>query len=169
MKKIILMTSTVAMLSACAELAEPTAPPTSAALSATYPKERLGQNTSNTTIRTFIPSAEEGKPPTEVLGAKCTLVSDELTANVTTPQAVILPTFKQRAEFSNRGVPGAISVNCRTPGKSGQALVTANEKKVAVVTGGGIAGLLIGAAVSGAVASSTPWTYPADVRVTLVE
>ena len=44
-----------------------------------------------------------------------------------------------------------------------------SRKKVAVVQGAGIAGMLIGAAVSSAVASTTPWAYPGEAHVTLVQ
>ena len=170
MKRLTLLIAVALFNAGCVKPLTPTKPPVSASLSSSNMQERLAKPHSNTIVRAFLPTAEgDKKVAKEVAGAECTLRSDEISAQVTTPQAVVLPSFKQKAAFENRGVPGAIVVDCEYQGRTGRSLLTVQEKKVAVVQGAGIAGMLIGAAVSSAVASTTPWAYPDEAHVTLVQ
>ncbi|GAA6187086.1 hypothetical protein [Litorivita sp. NS0012-18] len=84
-----------------------------------------------------------------------------------TPQVVVLPKFKQRAGLDNRGLPSSLIVTCKADKLSGAASVSWQEKAIGTTVGGGLAAALITVAVSAAVASSVPWAYPADVKVTL--
>jgi len=152
------------------QLAEITQPPVSAAMTSAAGPERLAPNTSKMAVRAF-KRRTDGKPGVgdEILGAKCTLVSDELRATVITPQEVILPRFKQRKEFANRGVPGSIVVKCQAGPEQGQVLVTAQEKQVSTAIGGGLIGAVLTTAVTAAAASATPWAYPSAVSVVVGE
>lgn len=160
----------LAMLSGCMQLAEITQLPVSAGLTGKAGPERLAQNMSKMAVRAFKPRAD-GKPGVgdEILGAKCTLVSDELRATVITPQEVILPRFKQRKEFANRGVPGSIVVKCNAGSDEGQVLVTAQEKQVSTAIGAGLIGAVLTTAVTAAAANSTPWSFPPSVSVVVGE
>ncbi|WP_156788417.1 hypothetical protein [Roseobacter sp. CCS2] len=152
----------------CATNLTPTEGPVAASVTSASVQERLANGRNETMVRAYLPAAPgETGLGTEVAGAECSLTSDELTARVTTPQAVILPAFKQRGSMENRGVPGAILVDCDYEGREGRALLTAQEKDLAVVQGAGMGGLLLGLAVSGIAANTTPWNYPTIANVAL--
>lgn len=136
---------------------------------ASVSKDRLTKGETKITVRAFCPGDKPNIRGGEVLGAKCSLASDELRATVVTPQVVIAPNFKQRANFPNRGVPGSLDVRCTAGQAKGKALLRALEKQLAVATDRGIAGLIVTAAVSTALATSTPWTYPAAANVVASE
>lgn len=168
MKRILAGLSAVLVLGACVQPAEITQDPVSAQLVSGVGTDRLAEGTSKMTVRSFAMVDEDGKQvKREIVGATCSLVSDELRAKVVTPQVVILPKFKQRAEFDNRGVPGSISVTCNGGGKTGSTLLTAAEKQVSTSTGGGAAGAIVTLMVSAALASATPWVYPPFANVTV--
>ncbi len=152
----------------CATTLTPTEGPVPASVTSASVQERLSSGRNETMVRAYLPAAAgETGLGTEVAGAQCSLTSDELNARVTTPQAVILPSFKQRGAMANRGVPGAILVDCEYQGQTGRSLLTAQEKDLAVVQGAGVGGLLIGLAVSGIAANTTPWSYPVTANVSL--
>jgi len=121
------------------------------------------------TVRAFAPPTQDSKTGNEIVGAKCDLVSDEIRASVVTPQVVILPTFKQRDKFPNRGVPGSIAVTCTAGNQVGQALATVKAKEATVATGAGLFGALLTAAVTSAVASSTAWQFQPVINVGVTE
>lgn len=170
MKNISFALAAALLTAGCATNLTPTEGPVSAAVTSTSVQERLSSGRKETMVRAYLPAAAgETGFGTEVAGADCSLTSDELTARVTTPQAVILPSFKQRGSMENRGVPGAILVDCNYQDQSGRALLTAQEKDLAVVQGAGMGGLLIGLAVSGIAANTTPWSYPTIANVALAK
>ncbi len=169
MKKIFIAMGLVGLCAACEPMVEVTQEPLAIALNSSVSRDRLADRTTQMTVRAFLPGEKPNQRGSEVLGATCTLTSDEFRATLTTPRAVILPAYKQRKEFENRGAPGAITVQCRTAEAKGSILVTAQEKELTAVTGAGAAGFIIGLAVSGAIAQSTPWAYPGAVGVILAE
>lgn len=169
MKKVIVGFVAIAALSGCMQLAEISSEPASAQLKASVPQERLNPNTSKMTVRAFQPGAKANTRGNEIVGARCSLVSDELNATVITPQVVILPKFKQRVEFADRGVPGSIAISCKAGKSQGKTVVTAQPKQVSTAVGGGLVAAIITTAVTAAAASSTPWTYPPAVNVVIAE
>ncbi len=173
MKKIIPVGLVLVSLAACSEpLIEVTSAPVKARIDSSVPQERIAKGTSELTVRAFTPPEGNDVRGPEVVGATCSLQSDELSATAITPQVVILPKFVQKKEFESRGVPGALAIRCTSEQGDGTALVTASEKNATGVyanSGGGLATLIITTAVTAAVASSTPWSYPPNAHVTVVE
>ncbi len=170
MTKLPLILAALSLSAACATtpLLEPTAGPVSPSLLGAGTAERLSSGRNETMVRAYLPNAENPTAlGTEVAGAECSLRSDELRASVVTPQAVILPTFKQRGALEDRGVPGALLVSCDYRGQTGRTLLTAQEKEVAVVSGAGLGGLVLGLAVSGIAANTTPWRFEPSAAVVL--
>ncbi len=156
-------------LAGCMQTAEITRAPAQANLLASVPAERIAENTSKITIRAFRPGEKPNTRGEEIIGAKCTLVSDELRAEIITPQEVVVPKFKQNKAFANRGVPGSIVVRCSGGGATGQTIVTANEKQAATTVGAGAGAAILTTLVTAAVASSTPWTYSSFANVLMTE
>lgn len=147
------------VLTGCtAQFSEITAAPVTAGVVSTVNKDRLTGKTERIAVRTMV-KGEDGKLK-EVTGAKCRLVSDELRAEVVTPQEVIVPTFKQRSEFKDRGLPSGIVADCTAGKLKGRSLSVAAQKEASMATGAGLAGALISIAVTSAIAASTPWAYP---------
>jgi hypothetical protein len=131
----------------------------------TADKTRLTGKTQEIEIRTVTKGAD-GKMK-EVTGAACSLTSDELRGAVVTPQKAIAPTFKQRAEYADRGLPSGIVVDCKAGALKGRAINIASEKQGGVVTGGGLGVALVSIAVSAAIATSTPWDWQGITTVEL--
>lgn len=129
--------------------------------------DRISNHTTTMAVRTYAVGEEKGKRGPEITGAKCTLVSDELRAEIVTPGQVVLPNFRQKKEFEARGVPGSLLVTCKTPSLSGRSLVPVSEKPIAIVTGAGLAGVVVGLAISAAASSSTNWAYPVATNIEL--
>lgn len=154
------------IVSGCVSLAPIEREPVRAQVLASTSKDRLVKN-SEIEIRTFLPGDKPNTRGSEVVGAKCTLVSDELRATIVTPQKVIVPTFKQRANIANRGVPSGIVVRCSSGKLNGQALVTAQQKSASTTVGGGVAAAILTTMVTAAIATSTPWVYAPAVNVLL--
>ena len=169
MKKCFAFALPVLLVSGCVQLAPITEEPVGAGLTKSVKEERLAGSTTNMVVRAFTPSEQPNQPGDEIIGAKCELVSDEIRATVITPQAVVLPNFKQNAEFANRGVPGSIAVTCNTDTARGQVLVTAQPKQAGTAVGGGLAVAVITAAVTAVAAATSPWTYPPAVVVVMTE
>lgn len=156
------------ILAACQPVAEITQEPSNAYLTKASAEQRLTGGTSKVTVRAYREGAD-GKRGEEIIGAKCKLVSDDLAADAVTPQEVIVPRFKQRAEFEDRGVPSALVVSCKYGDLSGVSQVTAVPKSTTVMTGAGIAGALVSIAASAALATSTPWIYEGAVAVVMTD
>ena len=140
-----------------------TAAPTTAGVVSTVNKDRLTGKTERIAVRAVTKGAD-GKLK-EVTGATCRLVSDELRAEVVTPQEVIVPTFKQRIEFKDRGLPSALVVDCTAGKQTGRGMLVAAQKEATMATGAGLAGALISIAVTSAIASATPWAFPNAISV----
>ena len=106
----------------------------------------------------------DGKP-VELAGAKCTLKSSDLSAELVTPAAVNLPRVK--------GQPGPITVTCRAAGKSGSKQIPPRLVRAqgSAPAGGGLAGALIMAAAAGAMSGiADRWSYAqngGDLRIEL--
>ena len=93
----------------------------------------LAKGTTKTTVRAYTASAD-GKKTNEVVGAKCKIESDELLAEVVTPQVVVLPKFKQRAELDNRGLPSSLIATCKADKLSGALCQLTSPQINAAVT-----------------------------------
>lgn len=154
-------------LAACVpvEYAKITAPAQPLSVLASVNKDRLTGKTQEIEIRTVTKGAD-GKLK-EVTGAKCRLTSDDLRGEVVTPQKVVVPTFKQRAEFADRGLPSGLVADCTAGKLMGRAVSIATEKQGGVVTGGGVGLAIVSIAVSAAVATSTPWNWQPSLMVEL--
>lgn len=157
-------------LSACSSGLSTSGGPVDATLNAGFDSERLSDGQTKLMVRTYRPDpADPSERGEEVAGAQCALQSDELSAQVTSPQQVILPRFKQRGRFENRGAPGAIGITCDLGNSTGQTLVTPMEPELMVQQDQGLVVALISLAMSSAASSVQPWIYPNDAQVTLEE
>lgn len=154
----------IAVAGCTPEPAKVTQEPVSAAVKRGTDTKRFAQGTTQVVIRAYKKNAD-GKTSSEVVGAKCKVESDELLAEVITPQAVIVPNFRQNTAYPNRGLPSALLVNCKADALRGTATAASNEKQVATAVGGGLLAAVVSTAVSVAVANSTPWIYPTIVKV----
>lgn len=134
--------------------------PASFAFLASAPKERLGNGTTKTIIRAYqsVESSAGKTTNKEIKGAKCTLTSDHLRAEVITPQQVILPKYDQDPELSERGVPPSILVSCQAGTLKGSTLLTANPGQIISGSGNLVADLILitGSAIA---ATTADWRY----------
>ncbi|KPN62136.1 hypothetical protein AKJ29_07640 [Aliiroseovarius crassostreae] len=153
-------------LAACQSPMEITSEPVNAGFKTSAGQERLAHGTSIVEVRSY--NLVDDKP-VEFAGASCVVESDELFAKVITPAKLVVPSFKQRKALENRGAPSALIATCSANGKTAVAQTVANQKQASVATGAGLAGALITAAVTTAIASSTPWRYSAPLKATFVE
>jgi hypothetical protein len=169
MKKLIFAVAALSVLAACQTPAEITSEPSNARMLGSVSQDKIGTGTTKVTVRAYLPSETGEGLGQEVLGAKCDLRSDDVIASAVTPQEVIVPTFKQRKEFAERGVPSALVVTCSSGGRIGKSQVTATAKSASVGTGGGLGFALATLVVSSALASSTPWSYDGAVNVVLAD
>lgn len=169
MKKagLIAVCASAALLAGCATVTPPikiTEPPVAASRKAALAEDRMA-GTSNVTVRSFtMAKNKDGKDVrVEFAGAVCSLDSSEIRAKFVTPANVVVPTFRQRAAFENRGRPSDLRLLCKA---NGQTIITthfANNKEVSTATNAGIGGAILTTIVTAAVASSTPWKYPAGL------
>lgn len=170
MKRLATGTAGLLMLCACgAAPLEIQSKPVKAAFTKEISTAKIAERETKMAIRAYQPGSKPNTRGSEIRGATCTVVSDILRAKVVTPQEVILPAFKQRGRFENRGVPPSLLITCEAGKASGKALVPAQEKEIATATGAGIVGALVTVAVTSAVASSTPWVFPPLATVVLKE
>ena len=149
------------LLAGCVTPLAVTEPPVQATLRPGVSTDRIA-GTLATTVRS---TTGHDKDKREFAGAVCTLESDELTARFTTPAKVILPKFRQRAEFPNRGRPTEARILCTVQGKTGIESYAAADKQLTTTTNAGIAGAILSTALSGAIAASAPWHYPLSMSV----
>lgn len=149
------------LLAGCVSPLEVTQPPVQATLRPGVSTDRIAGSVT-TTVRS---TTGHDKDQREFAGAVCTLQSDEITARFTTPAKVILPKFRQRAEFPNRGRPTEARIQCTAQGKTGIESYAAADKQLQTATNAGIAGAILTTAVSGAIAASAPWNYPLSMSV----
>lgn len=76
----------------------------------TIPQDQsLGTYVAN--VRSFV---MQGGDRVEVVGARCTLRSRDVTATVTTPALVHVPLYIQGARFTDRGRPSKMTVTCKS-------------------------------------------------------
>lgn len=78
------------------------------------PEARLLRD-QTTFVRTYTGTE---KKRTEVSGARCTLKTADVTAQVTTPAKVRLPVYVQGKRFENRGRPSDMTITCRADGQT---------------------------------------------------
>ena len=153
------------LLAACQADVAPTLKPVDAKISGGVGSDRLiGSQT--VTVRSF--AQVDGKR-TEVPGVACTVRAAEFSANVVTPQGVVIPSFLQGERFAKRGQPGQMAVTCK--GKAVAFAAFPAGGSVPVTTSSGTpgqpgymqttTGVLVGNK------SAQPWVYPAVVAVDL--
>ncbi|WP_421704445.1 hypothetical protein [Aliiroseovarius sp.] len=136
--------------------AEVTAPPVSMAVKPGVPAERI-TGYREPILRSFI---EQDGQEAEVVGARCTLDSAELSGEFVTPAYVRLPTMK--------GKPTPLHISCTTGEQTGTRKVDPALQGVAF--GGASPAGLVAAVVSTAiVASADNWGYGADGVVIRIE
>ncbi|WP_299699317.1 hypothetical protein [uncultured Tateyamaria sp.] len=102
------------------------------------------------TMRTFV--RKDGNQ-SEVVGARCTFDSAELTGSAVTPAIVRMPIFK--------GQPTALRVDCKAPGLSGKQTVNPVLNGTAVGAASP-AGLVVGLVTASIVAAQDKWSYGAN-------
>ena len=141
---------------------EVTRAPTTASLQSSVSQDRLTGKTQEILIRT---RQTQGETVAEVGNIECEITSDELSGRIVTPQAITVPTFKQRRALENRGLPSALVVDCSGQGLSGRSLITPAEKQTTTVGGLGLIGALVSTAASAAIATGTPWAFPEQASV----
>ena len=152
---------TVLGLSACEPAIEVTAPEVQAGYLAGFSQDRVAKSRI-VTIRSFTGRNSERA---EFAGAECVMLSGEITAQFVTPAKVIVPAFVQKRDLPHRGRPSNLRITCSANGHTGVETYPAADKTVSTATNAGIAGAILTSLVSGAIASSTPWSYPADMAV----
>ncbi len=151
-------------LAACVPVAKIEQPPVTIGYAKGFNTGRVASQ-KTITLRSY---AGEGRDKKEVLGATCVLQSEELSGKVVTPSQIVLPLFIQSPSLKDRGRPTPLRVECKHDGMTGVESYNAVEKTTGVATNAGIAGAILTAVVSGAIASSTPWEFPGGMDVTLV-
>lgn len=151
------------VIAGCTPPMEVTQPKVTAGIISTVDRQRLSSNT-DMTVRAY---DARGDKPTELRGVPCTLRSEQISVDVTTPVTIAIPRFVQSGRFEQRGRPAQLLVSCEANGMRGAASVNAEDKQVSTATNAGIAGAILTTAVSAAMASSTPWKFPAMVTVNM--
>lgn len=155
---------------ACADTSLPVSgPPVAMAQSSAISADQtLGRST--TLIRTFTKGADGTL--TEISGVTCRARSDQLSAQVITPQYVTYPTFLQAARFDNRGQPDALVVTCTNGDRTGTQVMapvtqgsSRSQTATTTTTSGDTTISTSLVALTGNVSSSYPWSFPAQLRV----
>lgn len=160
MKKIFGLLALTALTGCVDQPLEVTTDPASFSFLASAPKERLGNGTTKTTVRAYqsVQDSNGKAVNKEIKGAKCTLTSDHLRAEIITPQQVILPKYDQDPELSERGVPPSILISCKAGELSGSTLLTAKPGQIISGSGNLVADLILitGSAIA---ATTADWRY----------
>jgi hypothetical protein len=138
-------------------------PPVSAGVIQGVPAERIADAT-QVTVRTL--TMRDGES-VEVSGLSCEMRSDEIYANFTSPAYVNVPRFVQSGRFENRGRPAPLSIRCEGDGMSGVGYMHGQDKQISTATNAGFGGAVLTTLVTAAVATSTPWKFPAFLNVTV--
>lgn len=167
---LILLLAAGLALAACQPAQQIASKPVKASLRKTVPAEQMLGRTS-VVVRTYKKEADGST--SEVTGAKCTLRSRELAAQVTTPQIVNYPVFLQAARFANRGKPGNMVVTCKVAGMTGTKTIAAfagvpskSNSSTSFVNGQAVTTSSYG--LHGKqLATSQPWGYGGLIRVDL--
>lgn len=132
------------------------------------PDGRIRQDRTETVVRAYKSAqTEDGKATRlEVAGARCTLTSDHIRAEVITPQAVQLPKYDQQAKLEDRGVPPSVLVKCKADKLEGQALLAAKPGQIISGSGNLVVDLVL-IAGSAAAAATADWQYEPAIGVTV--
>ena len=152
------------VLAACVPVAKVETPPVTIGYAKGFNTGRIASQ-KTTILRSYV---GEGRDKKEVLGASCVLQSEDLSGKVVTPARIVLPLFIQSPSLKDRGRPSPLRVECKHDGMTGVESFNAVDKGTGVATNAGIAGAILTAVVSGAIASSTPWEFHGAMSVTLV-
>lgn len=172
MKRSLFCASALAVIAACADTSLPIsgAPVAMTQSRAVDTDQTIGGAT--TLIRTF--TADAAGALVEVSGVTCRIRSDQFTAQIITPQNVTYPNFLQASRFVNRGQPDALVVTCRNDEKSGTQIIMpvtqggpGSQTTNATSTSGTTTVSTAFVPLIGNVASSYPWTFPGEIRLTV--
>ncbi|MEX0304967.1 MAG: hypothetical protein AB3N24_21335 [Leisingera sp.] len=160
MKKLFCLLSLTALAGCVEPPLQVESEPASFAFLAGAPKDRLGSGTTKTTIRAYqkVVSSDGETSNKEIKGAKCTLTSDHLRAEVVTPQMVVLPKYDQDPNLKERGVPPSVLISCTAGERKGSTLLTAKPGQIISGSGNLIADLILitGSAIA---ATTADWRY----------
>ncbi|MCF6272605.1 MAG: hypothetical protein L3J37_05340 [Rhodobacteraceae bacterium] len=148
-------------LPACVPALDVTSPVVQAGYLASFDQDRVARSRV-VTIRSYSGSDSDR---VEFAGAQCEMLSDEITARFVTPAKIMVPAFVQNKNLEQRGRPSNLRIVCTANGNTGVETFAAEDKRVSGAVNAGIAGAIITTLVSGAIASSTPWSYPTDMVV----
>ncbi|EBA13763.1 hypothetical protein [Roseobacter sp. CCS2] len=172
MKRVLFCASALVAIAACAGTSLPVSGTPVAMIQSRAVDSGQTIGGSTTLIRTF--AADAAGDVVEVSGVTCRLRSDQFTAQVITPQFVTYPNFLQASRFANRGRPDPLVVTCRNGDKAGTQVVTAvtqggpgSRTTNSTSTSGTTTVSTAFVPLTGNIASSYPWTFPAEVRVTV--
>ncbi|MEO3415662.1 hypothetical protein AAFO92_13480 [Roseovarius sp. CAU 1744] len=123
-------------------------------------------------VRTYVKDSD-GKDK-EVSGATCRFQSREVSAKVTSPRRLVLPTYAQGARFKDRGAPAPVIVSCRGDGRKGATRITpvpigsgANTTDKSTAYSGGTSLNVNTTSLTRRMASANPWMYGVEVKVVL--
>ena len=153
----------VSAAAGCTPPMEVTQPKVTAGIVSTVDRQRLSSYT-DMTVRAY---NARGEKPAELRGVPCTVRSEQISVDVTTPVTIALPRFVQSGRFDQRGRPAQLLVSCEANGMRGAASVDAEDKQVSTATNAGLAGAILTTAVTAAMAGTTPWKFPAAVNVNM--
>ncbi len=159
--KVTLGMCAVLAVSACEPSIEVTTPEVQAGYLAGFSQDRIARARVST-IRSYTGRDSER---TEFSGAECDVLSGEVSAHIVTPAKIILPAFVQNRNLENRGRPTGLRIVCTANGNTGVETFVADDKSTQAATNAGLAGFILTSVVSGAIAASSPWSYPANMAV----
>ncbi|MEL6620257.1 MAG: hypothetical protein AAFP16_15375 [Pseudomonadota bacterium] len=138
----------VVVLAGC-EAAEVTQPPVEVSIKSTVPSERILGFT-EPVIRAYV--RKDGNQ-SEIIGARCTFDSAEISGDLVTPAIVRMPIFKRQ--------PTTLRMACATPELAGNRNIGPQLNGTAV-GGASPAGLVVGLVTASIVAAQDKWSYGAN-------
>lgn len=156
----------VLALAGCVKYSEITTPPQSVNFTSKTAQE-AASGFSEMQVRTLVSTAKGSKDDKEVLAVRCTIKGTGFGASFVTPAKITMPTYV--------GTADPVTVTCKKDKETKQVEVKPINMTLArlnqgTVSGGGLLGVAIGAAVKGiAKAARDPlkdeFEYPISVRV----
>ncbi len=149
------------VLSACVPTLDVTSPVQQAGYLAGFDQNRVARSRV-VTVRSYSGSDADR---VEFAGAQCEMLSNEIVARFVTPAEIMVPAFVQNKELAQRGRPSNLRIVCTANGNTGVETFTAEDKEISTATNAGLAGAILTSLVTGAIASSTPWSYPTTMIV----